>query len=56
MINLVFASIFKTIGGVQKSISLTIANWPISLIALGTGLTFEEIYYGFRIIKFLGII
>lgn len=56
MINLIFTQIQRIFIGVQRTISLAIANWPISLLALGTGLTIEEVYYGFRIIKFLGFI
>ena len=56
MINLIFAQTQRIFVGVQRIINLAIANWPISLLALGTGLTIEEIYYGFRIIKFLGLL
>lgn len=56
MISLILAPIQRSIVGFQKTISLAIASWPISLLALGMGLTMEEVYYGFRIIKFLGAI
>lgn len=56
MIGLVLGLVQKTFIMVQRTISLAVANWSMTLLVLGTGLTFEEIYYGFRIIKFLGFI
>jgi len=40
----------------QKVISSIFGNPKVFLIFLTTGFTIEEIYYGLRIIKYLGII
>ena len=56
MINLIFSPIYKTLEFFQKTVSLAIANWPFTILFLGLGLTFEELYYGFKLIKLLGVI
>lgn len=56
MTSIFIASIIKSVNLVVKSISL-ITKSPLHLsLFLLAGLTFEEIYYGLRIIKYLGII
>ncbi len=56
MINIIIGAIQNIVGNVQKTISLAIANWPFLTLISITGLTFEEFYYGFRIIKYLGFL
>ena len=56
MINLLLAPIYKIISMAQRTISLAIANWPITLIALTLGVSVEEIWYGFRILNWLALI
>jgi len=56
MINLLLAPVYKAISMAQRTVSLAIANWPLTLIALILGLSFEEVWYGFRILKWLALI
>jgi hypothetical protein len=56
MINVILAPVYRTIAIIQRTLTLFIAYWPIVLIALALGLSFEEIIYGFRILKWFALI
>ena len=56
MISLFMGLIQKQIHTIVKTFSLIVSNPLLASIFLLTGLTFEEIFYGFRIIKYVGLI
>lgn len=56
MISYILMPVKGAITSFQKIVSLSLSNSPLTLLALGAGLSVEEVYYGFRIIKYLGLL
>jgi len=56
MLNLFFAPINKMMSLFQRTFSFALNYWWLILLGLFLGFTFEEVYHGFRIIKYLGFL